>query len=122
MIVDDDKGFLEELGETLRLSGYETTAVNDVDLALDAAVKTRPDIILIDLKMPKKTGFQLAAELRRISELGNIQIIAMTGFFKEGYQPLMNICGIKTYLKKPFRPLDVISAIEGVLKEKQLIE
>jgi len=121
MIIDDDKEFLEELGETLRLSGYEMVVINDVGLVSDAAVKTKPDIILIDLKMPKKTGFQLADELRHISELSNIPIIAMTGFFKEGYQPLMNICGIKTYLKKPFSPLDVISAIEGVLKEEKKI-
>lgn len=116
MIVDDDKEFLEELEETLTLSGYDMVAVNDASSALDIAAKTSPDIILIDLKMPKKTGFQLADELRHLSGLKHIPVIAMTGFFKEGYGPLLHICGIKRCLKKPFSPLDVIAEIEEALK------
>lgn len=50
-----------------------------------------------------------------------VSIIAMTGFFKDEYASLMNICGIKKCLKKPFNPLDVISGIEEVLSKKQPI-
>jgi len=116
MIIDDDRGFLDELGETLKLSGYEMVAVQDVGVVLDVATKTKPDIILIDLKMPKKTGFQLAGELRHSPQLRQIPVIAMTGVFKNGYDPLMNACGIKKYLKKPFTPLDVIAAIEEAIE------
>jgi two-component system response regulator AdeR len=119
MIVDDDKEFLSELKETLDSSGYDMIAVNDGFTALDIASRVIPDVILVDLKMPKKTGFQLADELRRLSGISDIPIIAMTGFFKDGYGPLMNICGIKRCLKKPFHPLDVITEIEDALIEKQ---
>lgn len=115
LIVDDDKDFLDELNETLALSGYEMTAVNDSLEALDTAARVKPDVILIDLKMPKKSGFQLADELRHLSGLGRIPIIAMTAFYKDEYTPLMRICGIKRWLKKPFNPLDVIAEIEEAL-------
>jgi DNA-binding response OmpR family regulator len=115
MIVDDDKEFLDELKETLALSGYDLVAVNDADLVLDEAKKAKPAVILLDLKMPKKNGFQVADELRHFSELQQTPIIAMTAFFKEAYVPLMNICGIKKCLKKPFHPLDVITQIEEAL-------
>lgn len=118
MIVDDDREFLQELEEILCHSGYEMFAVNDSILALDAAAKIHPDVILIDLKMPNKTGFQLADELRRLSGLEQIPIIAMTGFFKDGYRPLLNICRIKKCLKKPFNPLDVIAEIENAITER----
>ncbi|MDD2752390.1 MAG: response regulator [Candidatus Omnitrophica bacterium] len=121
LIVDDDKEFLEELKETLALSGYEMFAVNDSGLALNMATQVRPDVILIDLKMPKKTGFQLADELRHLSGLDHIPIIAMTGFFKDSYGPLLNICGIKKCLKKPFNPLDIIMEIENALAENNKI-
>ncbi|MDD5409236.1 MAG: response regulator [Candidatus Omnitrophica bacterium] len=115
MLVDDNKEFLEELEETLNLSGYKTISVNDANLALDAVVKSCPDVVVVDLKMPSKTGFQLADELRRIPGFDRIPIIAMSGFFKEDYGPLMNICGIRKCIKKPFNPLDMISEIEEAL-------
>lgn len=121
LIVDDDKGFLEELRESLALSGYDMVAVNDPQEVLPIAVKAKPDVVLLDLKMPGKSGFQLADEMRRYFQLQNIPIIAMSAFFKDEYNILMNLCGIKKCLKKPFNPLDVIAQIEGALANKQVI-
>ena len=116
MLVDDNKEFLEELEETLSLSGYNTVAVNDADRAFEIASKSSPDIVVMDLKMPTKTGFQLADELRRLPGFGSIPIIAMSGFFKDEYSPLMHICGIRKCIKKPFNPLDIIAEIEEAMK------
>lgn len=115
MIVDDDKEFLEELKEMLELSGYDLVIVNDATCALDIACKKKPDIVLLDLKMPGKNGFQVADELRHSQELMHTPIIAMTGFFQDEYVPLINTLGIKKCLKKPFNPLDVIAQIEEAL-------
>lgn len=117
LIVDDDKEFLEELKETLDLSGYEAIEVNDATVAFEVARKTRPDAILLDLKMPEKSGFQVADEIKHYQDIAHIPIIAMSGYFKDDYGPLMHVCGIKKLLKKPFNPLDVIVQIEEVLKK-----
>lgn len=117
MIVDDDQELMEELRETLNLSGYDTVGISDPLRVVDQAAALKPDIILMDLKMPGKSGFQVADELRRLSTLMNVPIIAMTGFFKEGYGPLMHICGIKKCINKPFNALDVINQIEEALRE-----
>jgi len=116
MIVDDDKELLDELGEALALSGYDMVPVEGGSSALEMVSKVNPDVILLDLKMPGKSGFQLADEIRHVPEFSRIPIIAMTGFFKEGFGPLMEMCGIKKYLKKPFNPLNMIFEIESVLK------
>ena len=121
MIVDDDQEFLEELKETLNLSGYETVVVNDAALVADVAAKTKPDVVLLDIKMPGKSGFQVADELSHISHLSHVPIIAMTAFFKDDYVPLMNISGIKKWLKKPFHPLDIIAQIEDVLVQQEAL-
>lgn len=123
MIVDDDKEFLEELKETLMLCGYDSVAVNDSTVALDVAIREKPDLIILDLKMPQKSGFQLADELRRLEAFTQVPIIAMTGLFNSGYRKddyrlLLNICGVKKFLGKPFNPLDIISQIEEELAEK----
>jgi DNA-binding response OmpR family regulator len=116
LIVDDDKKFLKELEEILTFSGYEIIAEQDPFLVLPIAFKEKPNAILLDLKMPGKNGFQVAHELRNSPELQHIPIIAMTGFFKNGYKILMEMCDIKKCIKKPFYPLDVIMEIEAVLE------
>ncbi|MDD5246920.1 MAG: response regulator [Candidatus Omnitrophica bacterium] len=118
MVVDDDREFLEELCELLVLSGYEMVSVNDPAAALQIAVSEKPQVILIDLKMPGKSGFQLAEEFRGLAQLEQVSLIAMSAFFKEEYKPLLSICGIKRCLKKPFHPLEAITEIEAALAEK----
>lgn len=117
MIVDDDKEYLEELNEMLEMSGYESVAVNDSEKALDVAREIRPDVILLDLKMPKKNGLQLAVDFRRMSELDGVLLIGISAFYKDEYKALLDICGIRRCLKKPFQPLDAITEIEEALME-----
>ncbi len=123
MIVEDDKECLEELQEMLVSAGYEVKAVSDSVLAFDTANKIRPDAILLDLKMPDKSGFQVADELRNFVTLEDIPIIAMTAFFTATeHSLLMNICGIKRCLKKPLNPKDVIEQLEAALLNKRINE
>lgn len=114
MIVDDDKEFLEELNEILELSGYETITASNTNNVLDIACTLKPDVILLDLKMQGKSGFQLAKEIEAIPDLSHVPIIAMSGYFKHDYNSLLNMCGIRSCLRKPFSPLDVIARIEEV--------
>ena len=92
--------------------------MNDAGLALEIVRKTRPDVILLDLKMPAKSGFQVADEIKHFQETSHIPIIAMTGFFKEDYVPLMGLFGITKCLKKPFPAQEVILEIELALERQ----
>jgi len=118
MIVDDDREFLEEFKETLDLNGYEVIGVSDSTAVLETANNTKPDVIVLDLKMDDMSGFEVADELQHFSNTMQIPVIAVTGFFKEAeHIALLNICGIKKCIPKPFSPQEVITAIEEVLKK-----
>jgi len=118
LIVDDDKEFLEELGGILATSGYDVTSVGDSVAAVKAARTTKPDIILLDLRMSMMSGFEVADRLKNFPETATIPIIAMTGFYTlKEHAWLMNFCGIRRCIRKPFNPLDVIAEIENTLKE-----
>lgn len=118
LIVDDDKEFMEELREVLVNTGYEVVAVADGIAASKAARVTRPDVILLDLRMKGMSGFEVADRLKGFSDTSGIPIIAMTGFYTlKEHAWLMNFSGIKRCLRKPFNPLDVIAEVENVLKE-----
>jgi len=115
MIIDDDKEFLEELRETLALSGYETSGFSSSAFAMEKLPEVNPDVILLDLKMDEKSGFAIADELSHLPETARIPIVAMTGIYTESeYQKLMNVCGFRGAVIKPFHPLDIIARIEDV--------
>lgn len=122
VIIDDDEAFLEGLEKILSASGYDPLVVADPRSAVEIALNRKPDVILLELRMSCKNGFELADDMNRALETQSIPIIAMSEFFKEESFSMMNLClnlcGIKRYLKKPFHPLEVISAIEDVIKGK----
>ena len=99
LVIDDDKLLLRELKDTLSLNDYEVVAVSHPANATDVIEQVQPDVILLDLVMPDESGFQVACKINYFSGLAHIPIIAMTGYFKESYIPLMSGYGIKDYLK-----------------------
>jgi len=115
-VVDDNIELLEELENLLKLGGYEVTAICDGTQVFEVALKNKPDLVLLDLKMAPKTGFQIADEMKNSLLLKDVPVVAMTGFFTEKEHILMmKLCGIRTAILKPFMPLNLISKIEFVL-------
>ncbi|NQT95775.1 MAG: response regulator transcription factor [Candidatus Omnitrophica bacterium] len=115
MIIDDDKEFLDEITETLKLSGYEPIPLSESHKAVKEILKIKPDVVLLDLKMDVVSGFKIANELDKMPDKAKVPIIAITGVFTEKeHRLLMKTCGIAECLTKPFNPLDVIAAIERI--------
>jgi CheY-like chemotaxis protein len=115
LVVDDDKDFLEEIGHTLRSGGYDTVMTSDSMNAVKKAVEYMPDIILLDLKMDKKSGFKVADELMSNPKTKDIPVIAITGVFtRQEHKLLMKICNISECLTKPIDPSSIIDKIEKI--------
>lgn len=121
LIINDDKKSLGNLEEVLAASGYDSVVVDDALLAIDIVAQRNPDVILLELKMPRKNGFELAEQINRVFETKRIPIIAMSEFYKDEFRFLLDLCGINQYIKKPLNPLDVIWAIENVTEESKSI-
>ena len=120
MVVDDDQLFLEEVGEVLRSGGYETVEVYDPCAAVATAQRFRPSVILLDLKMPGRNGFEIAFELKDIPALADIPVIAMSGLSNQKTSVYLGMSGIRKCLTKPFNPLDLIWTIEDILIQEQM--
>lgn len=119
LIVDDDREYLEELSEMLTIAGYDITAISDGSSAIKAAQATAPDLILMDLRMPAMSGFEVADRLKALTQTSKIPVIAITGYYTmKEHVWLMKFCGIKRCIKKPANPLDIKAEIESVLKEE----
>lgn len=118
LIIDDDSNYLEELSEALSLRNFYVVEVYDSSRALEAVALTLPDLIMLDLKMPVKTGVEVSCELKKIKEFSNIPIIAMSGFLKQDYTEVLEACGISSWLKKPFCIDEAVEKISELLSRE----
>lgn len=116
LLVDDDDGFLSELQEALALCGYIPLTASNGDKALKAARRTRPDVILLDLKLGTENGFEVAGRIRKDPALAHIPIIMMSGHFNEqDHLKLLAPSAVNIYLSKPFGQKEVVQSIQTVL-------
>jgi len=119
MIVDNDRAFLEELVELIKMSGYDVVTSEKSNEVLNTVKKEIPDVILMDLKMDGIDGFQLVMQLKHYKDVCNIPVIMMTGNYNDEADVwLENSFGVQRFMKKPFNPLDVISRIEETTASK----
>ena len=111
LVVDDESRILNFLSSKLRASGYEVlTASNGVE-ALEQVQAEEPDLVVLDVLMPKKDGFETLKELRTFSPVPTI-ILSAKGTNADKVKGLS--LGADDYLAKPFSPDELIARIEAV--------
>ena len=114
LVVEDEAGIALGLQEDLRIEGYQVEVVNDGDAATQRATTGAFDLILLDVMLPKKDGFQVCRELRR----GGVStpIILLTARAQEAEKVLGLQLGADDYVTKPFSPMELRARIEAVLR------
>jgi len=112
MIVDDDTNLVNELKNLFTINNLEVETLSDAAYVVRIAEVKQPDVILLDMKMPGKSGFQVADDLKQFSATAKIPIIAMTGHYTQPqHKNFMISLGISDCIIKPFDPQDVILKI-----------
>ena len=114
LIVEDDAGIAAGLEEDLTFEGYRVSAVTDGEAAIRAAREQAFDLILLDVMLPKKDGFQVCRELRR----GGVAtpIILLTARALEAEKVMGLRLGADDYVTKPFGTDELRARIEAVLR------
>ena len=113
LIAEDNDSVAAPLERLLQKSGYVTRrAVDGIDALSQLAVEP-PDLLLLDLKMPRLNGVELLKKLRQSEKTKSLPVIIMTGVYRgEQSASSARTLGVKTYLEKPFRAGDLLKAIE----------
>ncbi len=113
LIVDDDVNICELLRLYLEKEGYETVVANDGEQAVAAANKSRPDLILLDIMLPKLDGWQVCREIRKTSETPIIMITAKG----EVFDKILGLeLGADDYVTKPFDTKEIVARVKAVLR------
>jgi signal transduction histidine kinase/ActR/RegA family two-component response regulator/methylmalonyl-CoA mutase cobalamin-binding subunit len=104
LVVDDNVDAAKSLAMMLRLDGHEVRVAYDGHKAIQAVAEHPPEVILLDIGMPDLDGYAVARRLRTQPALGNVLLVAITGYDHEGDRRHAKECGFDFYLVKPVEP------------------
>jgi two-component system, chemotaxis family, CheB/CheR fusion protein len=111
LVVDDNKDAAKMLKSFLKSLGHEIRAAHDGQEAIDAAGEFRPDVILMDLRMPKVSGYDAAEQIRKTNWGKSVRMVALSGFGHDEERRKTKQVGFDHHLVKPVEP----SALEELL-------
>jgi CheY-like chemotaxis protein len=111
--VDDDLLNTTLVMRTLQSNGYEVITAGDGEQALEALKKKIPDLILLDVQMPKMDGYSFIMKKTADPALSKIPVIVLTAEKKT--EPLFKRHGVKSYLLKPINPEELLNKIKTII-------
>jgi diguanylate cyclase (GGDEF)-like protein len=116
LVVDDDPDIARFVEVNLRSAGYDVSVAADGEEALERAGTLRPDLVLLDVMMPRIDGFEVAQRLRRNPQTSNTSIIMLTAKALSTDKVLGLTAGADDYIIKPFDPIELLARVKGTLR------
>src|SRR5215211_9276513 len=122
LVIDDNTDIRENTAEILDLAGYKTVTAENGKQGVEAAMKSKPDLIVCDIMMPELDGYGVLHLLRKNADTQNIPFIFLTAKtersdFRKGME-----MGADDYVTKPFDDIELLNAVEVRLKKSQILD
>jgi DNA-binding response OmpR family regulator len=115
LIVDDYPDALDVWGLYLRAEGFDVLTASDGQSAYAEAVRKKPDLIVMDLELPGKSGFEVARDLKARADTCAIPLIAATGYSQVKQLDLARAAGFDAVMVKPCDPQSLVAEIRRLL-------
>jgi DNA-binding response OmpR family regulator len=120
LVVDDDKSIVKLLSAYLEQSGYQTIPAYDGEMAIYTLRRERPDLIILDLMMPKKDGWEVISLVRSDKTLAATPIILLTARVEDTDKIVGLELGADDYITKPFNAREVVARVKALLRRVRL--
>jgi CheY-like chemotaxis protein len=117
LIAEDERDIRDLVAFTLRFAGHEVFAASNGEEAVQMAPKVNPDLILMDIRMPRMTGYEACKAMKADPELKDIPVVFLTARGQESEIQQGLDVGAEEYLLKPFAPDHLTSRIKAVLSK-----
>jgi two-component system, OmpR family, alkaline phosphatase synthesis response regulator PhoP len=116
LVVDDERDIVKVLVIRLQSSGYEVITAFDGAQGVFMAHKEKPDLIILDIRMPAGDGFSVAERLKRSGPTWTIPIIFLTGSPEKEAEGRAMELGARFFIKKPYDPEELLDAVKRALE------
>ncbi len=118
LIVDDEPNIVLALELLMKREGYEILAVDDGEKAVKAVESFRPDLVLLDIMMPRMDGYEVCQRIRANASLKDLYIVMLTAKGREVEMEKGLALGADLYITKPFSTREVVRKVKEVLAAK----
>jgi two-component system cell cycle response regulator DivK len=118
LVVDDNNDSRELVVKVLKNQGYEMIEAIDGEDALEKAVSEKPDLILMDISIPKINGYEVTKRLKSIEEVKKIPVVALTAHAMRGDRVKALEAGCEGYISKPINVRELPAQIKSYLRGK----
>jgi DNA-binding response OmpR family regulator len=122
LVVDDDKEVARLMRGYLEQAGYQVTVAYNGETALHNIYRERPDLVLLDLMLPDRDGWEITRLVRKSPKLANIPIIMLTARVTDEEKILGLELGADDYVTKPYNPREVVARVRAQLRARQDLE
>ena len=115
LVVDDEPNILRTLTFVLKKEGYDVSSATNGEEAMAEVRSSKPDLIFLDIMMPKKNGYEVCQEIKGDSDLSDIHIIMLTAKGQDADREKGLSVGAEEFMTKPFSPIQVIGRVRELL-------
>lgn len=121
LIVDDEKDITESLKAGLGLYGFQVDVYNDPSIALANYKTNKYDIAILDIKMPKISGFELYREMKKIDGQTSYCFFTAFDIYEREFERIFPDTAVKTFIKKPITASELASQLNKLLANRREI-
>jgi phosphate regulon transcriptional regulator PhoB len=119
LIIEDDKDIVELVRYNLEKEGFQVSAEGDGLNGLASAKKSPPDLLLLDLMLPRLLGLEICKELRRSEKVARMPILMLTARGEEADRVVGLELGADDYVSKPFSPRELVARVKALLRRTE---
>jgi CheY-like chemotaxis protein len=117
LIVDDSRVIRELIAVNLELEGFEVATAEDGQSGVELAADLVPDVITLDVMMPRLNGFEAVQRLRQDPRTAAIPVVMVTGRARSADLERGQEVGVEAYLTKPFEPAELVEVVTRLARE-----
>jgi len=118
LVADDEPNIVISLEYLLRREGYTVLIARDGQEALDVITRDKPELVLLDVMMPKKTGFEVCQEVRAVESLQGVRILMLTAKGRDTDVAKGMALGADAYMTKPFATRELVEKVAEILQRQ----
>ena len=115
IVVEDERNIIEAISFILSRDGWDVKTHSNGHDAVEAVRARAPDLVILDVMLPGKSGFDILQDMRKDAELANIPVLMLTARGQERDREMAERAGADRYMTKPFSNTEVLEAVRGLV-------
>lgn len=115
VLIEDERNIIEAIGFILSRDGWDVKTHSNGRDAVEAVRARRPDLVILDVMLPDRNGFDILKDIRADAELGHIPVLMLTARGQDKDREMAERAGASLYMTKPFSNAEVLAAVRDLV-------